>query len=253
MSRRDLLLEAKCGFIAELDAQSRDCGDVSLQDDVVVSRPLSATEAIGNTGRDDFPIIKGKEVLMQAVYRGSAGQAFTAAKGGFRGTLGDVLELPLCGSFERAALIATMNAVLRHLGRIEKTVHCKDDGPKRCAASFADWIREQQAERVGLVGLQPALLEALVKTLGPERVMASDLAEAGSVRCHVKLLDGMKPQEMFERCQLILISGSTLANGTIDDLMELAESNNQRVVFYGTTVAGAAYLLGLDRMCPCST
>jgi len=52
---------------------------------------------------------------------------------------------------------------------------------------------------------------------------------------------------------LILISGSTLANGTIDDLMELAESNNQRVVFYGTTVAGAAYLLGLDRMCPCST
>ncbi len=129
MSRRDLLQEAKGRFIAELDAQSRNCDDVSLRDDVVVSRPLSATEAIGATGRDDFPIIKGKEVLVQAVYKGSAGQAFTVAKGGFRGTLGNVLELPLCGSFERAALIATMNAVLRHLGRIEKTVHCKDDGP----------------------------------------------------------------------------------------------------------------------------
>ncbi len=252
MSRRDLLQEAKNRFMAELDAQIQSCGDVSLQDDVVVSR-LSPAEAIGNTGRDDLPIIRGKEVLMQARYKGSVGQAFTAAKGGFRGTLGDVLELPLRGCFERAVLIATMNAVLRHLGRIENTVHCRDDGPKRCAVSFADWIIKQRAQRVGLVGLQPALLETLVKTLGPERVMASDLAEAGSVCCQVKVLDGMKPQEMFERCQLILISGSTLANGTIDALMELAESNNCRVVFYGTTAAGAAYLLGLDRMCPCST
>jgi len=253
MSRRDLLQEAKSRFLAELDAQSRGCGDVSLQDDVVVSRPLSAAEAIGKTSRDDFPILRGKEVLMQAVYRDSAGQAFTAAKGEFRGTLGEVLELPLCNSFERAVLIATMNAVLRHLGRIENTVNCRDDGPKRCAALFADWIAEQQAEKVGLVGLQPALLEALVKTLGPERVMASDLADAGAVRCQVRVMDGMKPQEMFASCQLILISGSTIANGTIDLLMELAESNSRRVVFYGTTIVGAAYLLGLERMCPSST
>jgi uncharacterized protein (DUF4213/DUF364 family) len=253
MSRRDLLQEAKSRFIAELDAQKQDYGDVSLQDEVVISRPLSAVEAIGNTGRDDFPIIRGKEVLMQAVYKGSAGQAFTPAKGGFCGTLSDVLELPLCGSFERAVLIATMNAVLRHLGKIGKTVHCKDDGPKRCAASFADWIREQSAERVGLVGLQPTLLEALVMTLGPERVMASDLAEVGSVRFQVKVLEGTEPQEMFECCQLLLITGSTLVNSTIDDLMELAERDNRRVVFYGTTIAGSAYLLGLDIMCPCST
>jgi len=44
--------------------------------------------------------------------------------------------------------------------------------------------------------LQPALLEALVQALGPERVMVSDLAEAGSVRCNLRVLDGMLAGDM---------------------------------------------------------
>jgi uncharacterized protein (DUF4213/DUF364 family) len=251
--KRDLLEVAKGRFIALLESQSNDCASVNLRDELVISRPLSVTEAIGKTGRDDFPLIRGKEVLMQAVYRGAVGQAFTAASGGFRGTLGDVLEMPLDGPFERAVLIATMNAALRYLGKIEGTIHCRDDGPGRCKASMAEWIANQGVERVGLVGLQPALLEALVCALGPEKVMVSDLAEAGTVRCNVKVLDGMQAGQMFESCPLILMTGSTIANGTIDDLMEAASSHNCRTVFYGSTAAGVAYLLGLERWCPCST
>ncbi|MDD4448513.1 MAG: DUF364 domain-containing protein [Methanothrix sp.] len=103
---------------------------------------------------------------------------------------------------------------------------------------------------MGLVGLQPALLEALVQALGPERVMVSDLAEAGAVRSNVMVLDGMLAGQMFERCSINLITGSTLANGTIDDLMEAARGCNSRVIFYGSTAAGVAYLLGLERWCP---
>jgi hypothetical protein len=51
----------------------------------------------------------------------------------------------------------------------------------------------------------------------------------------------------------MLITGSTLVNGTIDGLMESALRHQKRAVFYGTTIAGAAYLLGLERLCPCST
>ncbi|HPS92099.1 MAG TPA: hypothetical protein PKV33_08075, partial [Methanothrix sp.] len=218
MEKRDLLLEAKGRFIKMLSSQSDVCSPVDLRDELVISRPLSVSEAIGDTGRDDFPLIRGKEVLMQAAYRGSLGQAFTAAKGGFRGTLGEVLEMPLQGPFERAVLIAAMNATLRYLGKIERTVHCRDDGPKSCKASMEEWIAEQGAEKVGLVGLQPAILEALVQTLGPEKVMVSDLAEAGTFRCNVKVLDGMQAEQMFENCPLILMTGSTFANGTIDDL-----------------------------------
>jgi uncharacterized protein (DUF4213/DUF364 family) len=105
---------------------------------------------------------------------------------------------------------------------------------------------------VGLVGMQPALLEALVQTLGPDRVMVSDLAEAGSVRYGVKVLDGMDSSEMFERCQLILATGSSLVNGTINGLMENAARHNRSVVFYGTTIAATSYLMGLKRWCACS-
>lgn len=217
-----------------------------------MSSPLSTREGIGEPDRDDFPILRGKEVLMQAVYRGAAGQAFTSASGSFKGTLGDVLGLPLTGSFERSVLVSTMNAVLRNLDLIEKTVHCRDDGPRRCAGRMAEWIEEQGSHMVGLVGMQPAFLEALVQTLGPDRVMVSDLAEAGSVRYGVKVLDGMDSSEMFEHCQLILATGSSLVNGTINDLMENAGRHKSRVVFYGTTIAGTAYLMGFERWCACS-
>lgn len=87
------------------------------------------------------------------------------------------------------------------------------------------------------MGLQPALLEALVKALDPERVMVSDLFAAGADRCQVRVLNGMQTEQMLESCQLLLITGSTLANGTIDDLMNAARGYNSRVVFYGTTAA----------------
>jgi uncharacterized protein (DUF4213/DUF364 family) len=252
MARKDMLQDARRRFIELLQSQTN-VSHVDLQEEVVISRPLSAAEAIGNTRRDDFPIIRGKEVLMQAVYKGVPGQAFSAAKGDSIGTLGDVLKLQLNGNFERAVFIATMNAVLRYLGIIEKTVHCRDDGPRRCAASLADWVRDQNVEKVGLVGLQPAILEALVEKLGKDRIMASDLAEAGNIHYGVTILDGMDSSDILKQCQLILITGSTLVNGTIDDLLENARRYERRVVMYGTTIAGTAYIMGLESWCACST
>jgi uncharacterized protein (DUF4213/DUF364 family) len=230
MARKDLLREAKRRLFAELEYRS--CGCENLSYEVLVSRPLSSKDAIGDPGRDDFPILRGKEVLMQSIFRGSAGQAFTAARGSFNGTLGDVLELPLTKIFERAVLISTMNAVLRYFNLIEGSVHCKDESPRRCADCMAEWICDQGAEDVGLVGLQPAILEALVQTLGPDRVFVSDLVGAGKKRSGVTILDGMNSHEIIERCEMILITGSTLANGTIDGLMETALRHERRVVFF---------------------
>jgi uncharacterized protein (DUF4213/DUF364 family) len=254
MEKLDLLAEAKRRFISVLESHSLGGGEsIDLKEEVVVSGPLSSKEALGETERDDFPLLRGKEVLMQAVYRGAAGQAFTSSSGSFRGSIEDVLEMPLYESFGRAVLIATMNAVLRSLGLIENTVHCKDEGPRRCAFCLSEWIREQGSDMVGLIGMQPALLEALVGALGQDKVMVSDLAEAGSVRFGLKVMDGLECSEIFEKCHLILITGSALANGTIDDLIEKAEKGRNRVVFFGSTVAGAAYLMGWERWCPCST
>lgn len=255
--REDLLQEVKRRLIAKMeslnDLRRGLNSDSDSMEEVIASSPLGPKEALGETERKDFPLLMGKEVLMQAGYKGYAGQAFTTASGSFHGCLGDVLKWPLQSTFKRAVFIATMNAVLRSLGLIEGTVHCKDDGPRECATHLSLWLKEQSADKVALIGMQPAILETLVIALGPERVMVADLAEAGKVRCGVKVLDGLESSRIFEECQIILITGSTLVNGTIDGLIENALRHKRRVVFYGTTIAGAAYLLGLERFCPCST
>jgi hypothetical protein len=86
----DLLAIARERFVAELDhwCDQRGFPRNELDDQVVATRPLSSTEAIGSPERDDFPLLRGNEVLMQAApYRGSLGQAFTSDAGVFSGTL----------------------------------------------------------------------------------------------------------------------------------------------------------------------
>ena len=55
----------------------------------------------------------------------------------------------------------------------------------------------------------------------------------------------MKHDEVVAWADLILCTGSTLANGSIVEYLNL----NKDVRFYGTTLAGAARLLDLKRVC----
>ena len=57
----------------------------------VICRSLSPEEAIGTPGRQDFPILTGKDVMVQAEFRGCRGQAFTDAPASFSGTLSEIL------------------------------------------------------------------------------------------------------------------------------------------------------------------
>lgn len=66
---------------------------------------------------------------MQATLHGAPGQAYTDMPGNYTGTLAEVLALPLVNNFQRAAFIASLNAVLRYLGLVNKTVHCRDKEP----------------------------------------------------------------------------------------------------------------------------
>lgn len=60
--------------------------------EVVSARALTPEEAIGTPERSDFPILKGKESMMEARFRGNRGQAFTSMPGDFRGTLEEVTD-----------------------------------------------------------------------------------------------------------------------------------------------------------------
>jgi len=155
--RPDLLEIARGRFVAELDRWCDEKGveRSELDDRVVATRPLSTFEAIGSPERDDFPLLRGREVLMEANYRGSLGQAFTSAAGVFSGTLEEVLGLPLKSGFERAVLVSTINAVLRNLGLVERTVHCRDAGPADCAAALGRWLKEEAQTALASWGCSP--------------------------------------------------------------------------------------------------
>jgi len=119
---------------------------------MIRAKPLTPEEAIGNPESEDFPILKGDERLMQAEFRGSFGQAFTDMHGNFEGTLRDVLDMELTNNFRRAIFIASLNAVMRNLGMIEGSVHCKDSGPEECGEDLVEFLGKYGRSRIALVG-----------------------------------------------------------------------------------------------------
>lgn len=221
-----------------------------LEEDIIIrGRPLTAKEAIGNPDRQDFPLIKGKEKLMQAEFRRSFGQAFTDMPSNFEGSLKDVLYRPITSNFDRAVFIASLNAVLRYLGKIDFTVHCKDNEPEDCAEQFIEYIANEYGNpKIALIGFQPSFLEKLASNY-EMRVLDLDKDRIGTMEFGVRVEDGEKTlEDILDWCDLVIATGSTVVNGTIVNFL----NRDKPVVFYGTTVAGAAELLGLQRYCVCA-
>ncbi len=213
----------------------------------ILSAGLTPEEAIGITARKDYPILDGKEIMLQAEFDGAIGQAFTSAPASYAGTLEEILNADLENDDQaRALFIAAMNAVMCRLGKCEHTVHCKNDGPELCAVQYAQYIEKEYGDpKIAVVGYQPALLSELCSRF---QVRALDLnpANVGKERFGITIEHGVQDMDSVKDwADLILCTGSTLANASIVDYMEL----DKPVIFFGTTAAGAAAVLGLHREC----
>ncbi|NOQ33978.1 MAG: hypothetical protein GQ567_07305 [Methanosarcinales archaeon] len=226
--------------------------DNNLSEEAVTVRAKTLTpeEAIGNPEGDDFPILKGKERMMQAEFRGSFGQAFTDMYGDFEGTLQDVLAMELGNNYRRAIFVATLNAVMRNLGMIEGSVHCKDAGPEECGLDLIEFLEGHRGSRIALVGFQPVHARRCSKR-HDLKILDMDPANIGKEEFGVVVLDGSTDaEEALEWCDLALVTGTTVVNGTLEPILEMAQ---EKAVFYGISIAGVAELLGLERFCPRST
>ena len=208
---------------------------------------LTAEEAIGNPERKDFPIQKGKEKMMQAYFGSSYGQAFTDMPNNFSGRVKDLTTMPLNSNYERAVFISGLNAVMRELKLADRTIHCKDDGPKKCSLELADMVEKEYGDpKIALFGLQPAMAEVLSRKF-TMRIFDLDDDNIGKDKFGIVIENGICDMEEVEAwADLFLVTGSTLCNGSIIDFLDLKKP----VVYFGTTVAGAASLLGLSRFCP---
>ncbi len=220
----------------------------------IEAKTLTPQEAIGNPTRRDYPIIEGKERMIEAEFNGARGHAFTDSPLDFIGLLEDVLELDTDTNQHRAVYLATLNAVMRSLGMIHGTVHCKNNEPEDCAMKIAGYIKETWGDvRIGLIGLNPAIAETLVKTFGSENICTTDLdyKNIGEYRYDVPIWDGRtRTEELVRDSDFVLATGTTLGNGTFDEIWHLIRQYNKPYLFYGVTVAGISELMGVNRICP---
>lgn len=212
----------------------------------VSARALSPEEAIGNPEHDDYPLIIGRERMMEAEVAGACGQAFTDRYGPWEGSVRDVWRMRWSNDFRRAILVATLNAVLRLAGEVRDTVHCKDDGPVQCAKCLRSFVTDRNLRPpFVLIGYQPRLAEALA-SLGDLQVVDRDARNIGQFKAGTVIRDPTETEEALREAGCVFVTGSTVVNGTIVHFLD----RPRPTVFYGVTISGAATVLGLSRYCP---
>jgi len=220
----------------------------------VLAKPLTPEEAIGTPGRRDFPIVIGKERVVESSVLGAKGHAFTDSPREFAGTLEGVLNLELTSNQNRAIYVATLNAVLSHLGLVTGTVHCRDEDPEHCAAAIAQLVLDRHGRvEVGLIGFNPAIAERLVEAFGAEHVRISDLNgdNVGGRRFGVEIWDASdRTEELIDASDMLVITGTSLVNDTFDRIWRRVQARGKHYLIYGVTAAGVSELVGFERICP---
>jgi hypothetical protein len=220
----------------------------------VLAKPLTPEEAIGKPERRDFPIIAGKERVIEASVLGARGHAFTDSPRELVGTLEEVLGLDLDDNGSRAVFVATLNAVLGRMGRVTATTHCRDDDPELCAQEIAQLLQDRHGRvEVGLIGLNPAIAERLVGTFGAAHVRITDLCGSNidQRRFGVLVKDGARHTgDLIDASDVVLVTGTTLVNGTFDGILYRIKAEGKPFLVYGVTAAGVCGLTGIERICP---
>lgn len=208
----------------------------------ITCKALSAKQAIGTPDHDDYPIIKGREVMVEADFLNAKGQSFTDEFENRAYQVKDFLTMDLSSSKKRASFIAGLNAVYRYLDLADKTIHCKDKEPVLCAKKLPDFISREA--KVLLVGHQPRFLEILASHC---KVRAVDLDEdnIGKKIFKVTIESTENTPNAINWCDMIFATGSTIVNNTISNFIDAGKP----VVFYGVTISAPAKVLKLTTFC----
>ena len=205
-------------------------------------RVLDSAEAIGSPTDRDYPILGGRESMVEAVFDGARGQAFADEFENLDGPVESLLEMEVDTNARRAIFMAGLNAVFRRCGVCDKTVHCRDEEPRDCAGRLHEVI--PGGEKVLLAGLQPRFLEVLAPT-NPVRAVDLDPRNVGEHRYGVAIEPAEATTDAINWCDRMLVTGSTIVNGTITTFLDAGKP----VVFFGVTISAAAALLGLETFC----
>lgn len=173
-----------------------------------------------------------------------------------------------------ALISALLLALPAQAGATDSVVLAAGAGYKKMVNALYEAYRTKTGAQIDLTYGNMGKVTTLAKESGKVDIVLGDarlllenaaLAEAMSQRTDVRLID-LAPDNVGKTKRgllvegdeatrdainwpdLLLVTGTTLGNGTIDIFL-----TGKPMLFYGTTIAGAAALMGLSRYCPQSS
>ena len=227
--------------------------DTELDTEIVVTaRILAPNESMGCPDRDDYPLVKGTEYMIESRVMNGLGQAFTDEPDSFTGKLSEVLDSDFSTSGKRALYVSVINALMNHFKSLPNSRHCRDDLSIQCGKEMAQEVAEMSPSVVGLIGYQPSFIKALAETFGSDAVLVTDLdsENIGHERFGITIMDGKtQTSELIDKADFILITSTTLVNGTFDAIYDEITRKEKAFSLYGITGAGLCRLFGMPNMC----
>ena len=118
--------------------------------------------------------------------------------------------------------------------------------------AFLHILDDSGKVKVGLIGLQPAILENLALAFGTDNVRCTDLNpdNIGVDKYGVIIRDGRtETEKLIAWSDLILVTSSAIVNNTFDGIREIAVSQGRRLILFGVTGAGVAALTKQEILC----
>ena len=189
------------------------------------------------------------EYRVTALFRNAKGEAYTETPADFEGTLKDALCLPVSEKGIDARIIASINAVMAHLGLCPGTfpddpeVHC------RYADALCSYVSEHYGKtKLILVGYDGYVVKKFMEEGMDFWTMDRDPDNITKDRFHHVIVNSGKynREACFAWGDLFMITGSTLCNGTIIQYLD----HGKELLFYGITGGGVCRLLDLPWFFP---
>ncbi len=196
---------------------------------------------------NDYALMRGREVLLTCHFRGVEGQVFTVMPRFFHGSIGAILRLSLDSIEKRSVFYATINALLRYMGLIDRTIHCRGYDPEKCGERLARWIINNYGYgiRVLHIGYQPGHVRILRRFLKDDLIVTDLSSELVGKRLFNDLLviDGLLNKVLIGYVDVVLATSSSAVNTTFYDILLYSILLNKDLVVYGISGTGLISLL----------
>lgn len=136
--------------------------------------------------------------------------------------------MPLNTNRNRALLVATISATYRYLGLVTNTQHCRNEEPELCGRRLAiELISKLPIDsKIAIIGFQPALVYYLSREFKNLRVTDMNPDNIGRIREGIVIEPYTINQEVISWSNAVIVTGSTLVNNTIDNIIEWSKGKN---------------------------